>query len=269
MESGVRQSFEWRGGYALCQQIRQNAAGADQGDQPVQTELLVPEQFLRSPLRRSEIQVEVGAAQEHEDGGDPDQIRIAGEMPHTVVVIGEASGAYGAEGQDQCIQQLHAAQHIEQRLDAGKRQIEGIQILRCIGIMGRQLVHGRSRCFRTGDDLSADSHTWHQCCGEDDDAHSADPVGEGTPEQHGVRQRLDVHQNRGPGGGISGAHLEERIHVAWNGSGYPEGNRTDQRNQNPGEGDDQISFPFLRPDAGGGEEFHEQQSPHQTEPQGT
>ena len=80
--------------------------------------------------------------------------------------------------------------------------------------MRRQLVLGRTRCFRVGRDLSADTQHRQQRHHEDDDAHTAEPVREGTPKKQGVWHGLDVGQNGSACGTEAGAGLEKCIRAA-------------------------------------------------------
>jgi len=154
-------------------------------------------------------------------------------MRDTVVIIGESAGSDRAEAVEERVKKIHAAEFEQQYFRERKDQIEQVEIAGGIRKMRRQLVLGRTRCFRVGRDLSADTQHRQQRHHEDDDAHTAEPVREGTPKKQRFWHGLDVGQNGSACGSEAGAGLEKCIRRRWNRAGKPKGQRADDGAEQP------------------------------------
>ena len=70
---------------------------------------------------------------------------------------------------------------------------------------------GHAGGFRQEEQLAADAEAGHQGYGEEGDAETANPLGEGAPKEHAVGHLLDVVEDGGAGGGEARHGFEESI----------------------------------------------------------
>ena len=113
--------------------------------------------------------------------------------------------------------------------------------------LGHQLAHHGAGTLRLHQVQRAGAQTGEQGDGQDEHAHTAQPVHEGTPEQDALWQGLHGGENRGAGGSEAGDRLKETVDVGAEQAKLriePSPEKKRQRAQGP----------HQKPDQGNGEE---------------
>ena len=94
-------------------------------------------------------------------------------------------------------------------------------------------VQGWAGSLCAGDELTADSDGRQQGHGKDNNPHAAQPMGEGTPKQHGFWQRLNISENGGACGRKSRTGLKKGIDIIWYRAREPKWKCANQRGYQP------------------------------------
>jgi len=263
LESWISQALERIVISAYTQKIDCDQQRAGDHDKQVETKLRILKHGHWTAPEQNEIQVEVRSAHGHEDDDHPLKIWTV-EVGHAVVIIWKTPCTYCTEGVQQWVVETHASKHKQQRFDRCKKHIKKIQISRCIWKFRCELVQGRTRSLCAGDHHALYTYGRKKRCGKYDDAHSAQPVGERTPEKHGFRQSFDIFQNCWACCGITGTGLKESINKVRNSARYAERYGTDERCKEPAQWYDKKPVSGLYTDQRRGEHYHDAESASET-----
>jgi len=136
------------------------------------------------------------------------------------------------------IEERHPEHEVRHHQGAGESQIDAPQQSRRRGDPGSYLV-GRNPGGLGEEQLrAADPEQGQDRDPENDDSHSADPVGKAAPQQNRGRKLLDHRENRGPGRREAGYRFEQSTGDGRCDSGGQERKRTDRDDGQPRQTDD-------------------------------
>ncbi len=194
--------------------------------------------FLEEPG----IEHEADTAEDHEEG-EPEfysQVVIGGD---TFISGAEAAGGYGGEGMAEGFVGVHA--HGDQAEGAEDGEC-GIDLPEAHGEVLDARLDAAGSGFGGGlvleEGFAADAERGEQCDEEDEDAESAEPLGEGAPEEDGAGVMGEVGYDGGAGGGESGHGLEEGLDGAEAGLAEDVGQGAEGGADEPAEADDSDGF---------------------------
>ena len=185
-------------------------------------------------MEHQKVHAEIDGEQQGKHRDDHLDHRAA-VCPHTGVPVGEAAGPRGGKGVDEGVIQGHPRQLEEDHLQGGHGEVDGIQDLGGLRLLGDQLGKDRARALRLGQVVGGHPQRGKDRRGQHQHAHAAQPVGEGAPEQDPPGQRLNIHQDGGACGGEAGAGLKNTVHKGLKIPGEVEG----QSPHHPGDQPDQ------------------------------
>ena len=106
--------------------------------------------------------------------------------PHAGRPVGEAAGARGGEGVDQGVEQGHPRQLQQEDLHRRHDEVDAVEDLGGLGLLGYQLGEHRAGALRLGQIVGAHPHGGQQGGGQHQNAHSPQPVGEGPPQENAL-----------------------------------------------------------------------------------
>ena len=186
------------------------------------------------------IGVEIDAEKDHKDGDDPLTIhRITG---NTVVLDAKTAGARRAKAEGHGVKQRHAACQKQNDLDHRHHHINNIQDSGGVAQTGHQLAHGGAGALCPHEVHVAAAVHGHHRQHEHQNAHAADPMGEGSPEQADMAERLHIGQDGSAGGGESRDRFKKGIGEAVDLSGEHKRQTADGTHQDPAEGGADTAF---------------------------
>ena len=213
-------------------QINGNYQDRDDEYTQIRLELGVPEQPPNFSGEQAIEENEVHPGQDHENGyHDVDIRRIV--VTDAGVFRRESPRSEGAERMGQRVEETHPAEHQQGGLGRRKPQIDEPEDLRGLRDLGFELVEGRTGRFGLHERDSADPEEGENGDCEDHDPHSAQPVGQRSPEQHREWKVLDIGEDGSSGGRESGHSLEERVGVTRYNPRQIERQRSDQAGDYP------------------------------------
>ena len=161
------------------------------------------------------VKTEVESGHNHKNGDDPvDKGRIIGA--HAGISRREAAGGQCSEGVGERIEEVHAAEHKQNGLQNGEPQIDKPEYFCGLGDFGGDFIQRRAGGFGADQLNAAHAQEGEDCHGEHHDAHAAEPVGQGAPEEHRAGQAFDGGKNGCPGGGKAAHGFEKGIGVGRN-----------------------------------------------------
>lgn len=112
----------------------------------------------------------------------------------------------------QCVEEIQAPEHQEDRLSQGEKEIDLPQDEGRISHAGSQLVGDGTRHFGLVELHSADAKERQNRQGEHDDAHASEPVGQAPPHEDPTWDPLDIREDRGSCGREARNRFEKGIH---------------------------------------------------------
>ena len=219
--------------------------------------------FTEFSSQNEEIRVEVDA--EHDDEDRDDDLQQSRIARAAVVSDTETAGTCAAERNAKRVEHGHAADQQTYDLCDGDPEIDGIQYFGSVLHAGHEFADRGARAFRTHQvHVVAARHGKHGQ-DEDDDAHTADPVGKASPEEARVAQGFNVSENTGSRRRKAGNSLKQRVRKIRNIACDHERDGTQNTQDDPAQSDDDQSFSrvigligqFERGDQPSGNEVHE------------
>ena len=165
--------------------------GGDEGDGGVPAEFLVTEQFFDFSAQGEVQEAEVDSRDEHEYGDD---VLDVGGVPvgEAGGLGGESSRGHGGEGVADGVEEAHASEREQEDEAGGEGDVEHPHVARHGAEGGGYFVVGGAGDFGDVEVFALDAESGEDGDEEDDDSESAQPVGQGPPEQGGVGERLDL-----------------------------------------------------------------------------
>ena len=218
-------------------------AGQKQGraddDHKVEPELLASQQGQRAAADRLELEGVVCSGEEHEGHHRPlDQAAVV--AADAARVRGEAPGRDGAQGVADRVEGRHAEPDQETRFQRGQTDVQRVQVEgRVADAGGKALLRGPG-CFGEEHLAAGDAQRGQHGDEEGDDAHAADPLAQGSPQEDAFAHRVEVGEDRGAGAGQARHRLEERVGGCEAVRGVGDG--ADQNEQQPGDGHGRQAF---------------------------
>ncbi len=184
---------------------------------------------------------EIDAARQHEDDGDELDQRAV-EIGETGIMGREAAGGDGGEGMADGVEETHPGEPERQCAGAGQADIEHPQRTCRLRDPGRGfLVLGDPGGLRPIQLHPADAHERQDRDGEDDDAHSPEPLDLLAMIEDGRGEIVQPDDDRGAGGGESRDGLEDGVGEAQVQS-EQEGQCADHSQHGPEKGDDEKAL---------------------------
>ena len=208
----------------------------------IETQLLVAEHVFHTALDEEQIgQREIHAGEQHEHRGDPlKQRRLI--VRNGGGVRGETTGGNGGESVIDSIAERRSTEEIGGGTTNRQKEIDRKEPAGSGGDAGMEFPRAKSGAFRGEEFQVAAADVRKHGDGEEDDSHAANPVGETAPKEQALGERVNLGQTRGAGGGETGHGLKNGGCKARRRTAEQEGQRTDEREGDPGERDDEIAI---------------------------
>ena len=220
--------------------------GDDEGEEQPKTHekaaLRIPPQGQGLAPEGLEVQGEVDAPQEHEDGHhhiDVNALVIADGG----VLGGKAAGGQGAEGVAEGVQEIHTPQQQEDGFGHREGHINLPEDHGGVFEAGFELIHRRPRHLGLVELHAAHPQEGEDGQAQDDDAQTAQPVGQAAPEEDARGHDFHVLDNRGPGGGEARGGLEDAVHQVGQDPGEIKRQSPEDAGCHPPHGGDGHAFP--------------------------
>ena len=234
--------------------------GADDADKAAK---LAVEGLLEPSEKEQVVAGEIHREQQHK--GDHHPLDIGRIARHAVVEHPEATRTRRTEGGTQSLKNTQSPAEQEDELDQRESQIDGIQDQSGGLDPGHQLGDRGAGALGLHDVHILPARQGDEGHDEDQHAHAAHPVGEAAPHEHTAGQRLHGGENGGTRGGKARNRLEDGVHVVRDRTRDEEGNSPEQRQDDPGQGDDDEAlagiehgilglFPDAKPADGGADQ---------------
>lgn len=211
--------------------VEREEKGTKGDDAEVDTRFLALKRIVELSLLHQVVDIEVHTEHDHRYGDQ--ELAQHAVVGHTGVTDGESTRAGAAEGDTDRVIDAHAAQEEQDDPEEGQCCINLIQCLRGICNTRHDLADIRSRGLGLHDHHIVAAAERKDRQNQDENAHAADPVAEGTPEKESLAEVLDLRKNRGTGRRKAGYDLEDRIDVGRNRAGQIKRQCADQRHHDP------------------------------------
>ena len=221
------------GGAVMEMQDGDGKSDGEEQQRQIEAELIQLVLYL-TPTEGYDIvqQREVDAADEH--GGGQEVLLQGREARHAVGIDGETASGDIGEGEVDRLPHRHARQDKEHDEEGGEGKIdrEGLPHHGTHGGGGLACVVGTAG-FGGIQAVFVQPQRGHHGEDQQDDAETAQPLGDAAPEQYGGGQRLDIGEDGGTCGGESRHGLEEGVGQGTAAAGGEEGERSEKGHDTP------------------------------------
>jgi len=208
----------------------QHGGSGDHDEEEAQ--LVAGQGLFKTPGQHQEVQREVQGEQQDENGDDELDHGIA-VGAHAGVAVGEAAGAGGAEGVDKAVVQGHTRQLQTQCLSQSEGAVDAVEDFGGLGLLGHQLGEDGAGSLGLREVVGADAHGGQKSRGQHQHAHTAQPVGEGAPEEDAAGHGFNIGENGGAGGGKAGDGFKKAVDEGGDAAADEEGQRTHHAGSQP------------------------------------
>ena len=186
------------------------------------------------------VKLEIHSAGDHEKCRnvlqDRSILRVAG------ILDAEAAGSDGTERVADCLKEGHPADREEQALHDRDCKVDRIEDGCGVADLRDEFSDDRTRALRLHKVECGAAEERHNGQHEYEDSHAADPVGEASPEEGAVIQRLDFRQDRSSRRREAGHGLKDRVEIVGDVPRQRERQCADQRHDEPCQRDDHETF---------------------------